>query len=166
MSESETNNPPPEDNRPSKSQRKRDMTALQKLGEALVALPSNQLDKIPIEETLLAAIQEARLLSSHEAKRRQLQYIGRIMRNIDAQPIEDALSKIQLKDQQNKTHFHQTEKWRDRLIAEGDTQLEVFINQFPNTNAQELRQLVRLAQRKKKGADTELFRYLRRVIEG
>lgn len=162
---SDTNPTMPEDDRPSKSQRKRDMIALQKLGEMLVALPAIQLDTIPLEGRLLQAIQEARTLTGHEAKRRQMQYIGRLMRGVDAQPIEEALQTIQLKTQQNKAHFHQTERWRDKLIAEGDAQLEIFLKDYPHTDRQQMRQLVRLAQQGKKGADTELFRYLRRVIE-
>ena len=79
----------------SKSQRKRDMTALQKLGEALVALPMAQLVKIPLEPSLSDAIHEARSLESHGAIRRQLQYIVKLMRHIDnITLIEDALKKI------------------------------------------------------------------------
>lgn len=151
--------------RPSKSQRKRDMQALQKIGEALVDLPASQLEKIPLTGLLLDAVNEARLLKSHEAKRRQMQYIGRLMRDIDPQPIEEALSKIQSKHQQNKAQFHQIERWRDRLIAEGDKQLETFLNQYPQSDRQHLRQLIRNAQQGKRGADTELFRYLRDIIE-
>lgn len=163
MSESDNNLP---DERPSKSQRKRDMLALQKLGEALVELSPSQLEKIPLEGRLAEAIDAARELKSREARRRQLQYIGRLMRDIDPLPIEEAISKIQLQHQQGKAQFHQIERWRDKLIAEGDKQLEEFINQFPKTDGQRLRQLIRNAQQAKKGSDTELFRYVREVIEG
>lgn len=154
----------PPDDRPSKSQRKRDMIALQKIGEILVELPAPKLAKIPMSERLSDAVAEARALKSHEAKRRQMQYIGRIMRDEDPQPIEEALAKIQSKHQHDKAQFHQIERWRDKLKAEGDVQLEDFLNQFPNGDAQHLRQLTRNAQLKKVGADTELFRYLRQII--
>ena len=78
----------------SKSQIKREMLALQKLGEKLVTLKSAQLDKMPIEEDLRAAIDEAHLMRSHGAVRRQLQYIGRLMRSIDPAPIQAALDKL------------------------------------------------------------------------
>ncbi|MHB1949706.1 MAG: ribosome biogenesis factor YjgA [Gammaproteobacteria bacterium] len=150
---------------PSKSQRKRDMQALQKIGETLVGLPDVQLDKIPLSGRLLDAVMEARSLKSFEAKRRQMQYIGKLMRDVDPTPIEEALTKIQFKHQQNKAQFHKIERWRDGLIAEGDKLLEEFLNQYPQTDRQQLRQLIRNAQQKKSGADTELFRYLRAIIE-
>src|SRR6185312_5207679 len=85
--------------RPTKSALKRQMTALQKMGEILVALPESQLKKIPLENPLHDAIYAARSLKSHEAKRRQMQYIGKLMRKIDPLPIEIALEKIQQKNQ-------------------------------------------------------------------
>ena len=148
---------PPE--RPTKSALKRQMTALQKMGEILVELPEAQLKKIPLENPLLDAIITARSLKSHEARRRQLQYIGKLMRNIDAEPIQTALEKVQNKNQQSKAQFHQIERWRDRLIAEGDMALQKFLEQYPEADRQRLRQLMRNAQ------ETELFRYLRELVE-
>ncbi|MFU8797500.1 MAG: ribosome biogenesis factor YjgA [Gammaproteobacteria bacterium] len=78
----------------SKSQIKRDMLALQTLGERLVALNSTQLAKIPLDDTIIAAIHEAHRMRSHGAVRRQLQYIGRLMRSVDPKPIQAALDKI------------------------------------------------------------------------
>ncbi|MDR3490710.1 MAG: ribosome biogenesis factor YjgA [Gammaproteobacteria bacterium] len=160
----------PKDLPPSKSQRKRDMLALQKIGEILVSLSPSQLARIPLESDLADAVNAARNIKSHEGKRRQLQYIGKLMRHLDPAPIEAAIEKIQLKNHLNKSRFHQVERWRDRLIAEGDTLLEEFLQQFPQTETQELRQLVRNAQKeheanKHGGADTALFRFLRDVIE-
>lgn len=155
----------PPDQRPSKSQLKRDMLNLQKIGETLVALPGPQLKKIPLPSILADAVEMARSLTSHEAKRRQLQYIGRLMREIDPEPIQEALSKVQDRHQQSKAHFHQIERWRDKLIAEGDKQLEEFLNQYATSDRQHLRQLVRNAQQGKPGANTELFRNLKKIIE-
>ncbi len=149
----------------SKSQRKRHMLALQKMGETLVNLPAVELAKIPLDSSLAAAVAEARTVTSHEAKRRQLQYIGRLMRDIDPAPIQEALDKLQRKTQQSKAKFHLTERWRDRLIAEGDAALQEFLQQFNHADSQRLRQLIRKSQKNKKsGADTELFRYLREII--
>lgn len=154
----------------SRSERKRQMLALQKIGEVLVDLPDAQLAMIPLEGALADAIALARTITAHEGKRRQLQYIGKLMRDVDPEPIVAALEKIQLKDQRSKAKFHQIERWRDKLIAEGDKKLENFIKQFPQTDSQRLRTLIRRAQQDNKAnrissAETELFRYLREVIE-
>lgn len=154
--------------RPSKSQRKRDMTALQKIGEILVKLSASDLAKIPLDDRLAEAITAARAITNHEGKRRQLQYIGKLMRNVDPAPIEEALDKIQGKHQQTQARFHQLEHWRDKLINEGDAVLQEFIQQYPNADHQRIRQLVRNAQKEHKegrnlGASTELFRYLREL---
>lgn len=151
--------------RDSKSQRKRQMTALQKIGETLVNLPAAQLAKIPLDHTLAKAIEDARKITTHEGKRRQLQYIGRLMRNVDPQPIQDALAKLELKSRHGKAQFHQIERWRDRLISEDDKTLHEFLAQYPDTDKQQLRQLVRNAKKLTKGADTALFRFLRNTIE-
>src|SRR5689334_23053112 len=111
----------------SKSERKRLMTALQKIGEALVDLPTPQLATVPLPTNLREAIHLARGLTSQEAKRRQLQYIGKLMRNTDPIPIQTALEKIQGTHQQSKAQFHRIERWRDKLIAEGDTALQELV---------------------------------------
>ncbi len=148
----------------SKSKRKRQMIALQEIGEKLVDLPSAQLSKIPLDSTLLAAILATHSLTSHEAKRRQLQYIGRLMRDVeDIVPIQTALDHVTLKSQQSKAQFHQIERWRDRLIAENDQALQAFLVQFPNADRQQLRQLIRNAK-KKEGSDKALFKYLKACL--
>jgi ribosome-associated protein len=156
--------------RDSKSERKRQMLALQKIGEALVSLSSPQLAQIPLEWPLNDAVHEARGLKTHEAKRRQMQFIGKLMRNVDVQPIVEALDKVQLKGQYSKAKFHQVERWRDQLIAQDDDTIQEFLTKHPLADNQQLRQLVRNAQKdvkegKNSGADTALFRYLRSVIE-
>jgi ribosome-associated protein len=156
--------------RQTKSERKRQMLALQELGEILVSLPEVQLKKIPMDSRLLDAVNAARALTSHEAIRRQLQYIGKLMRNIDPAPIQVALEKIQGMHQQNKAQFHQIERWRDKLIVEGDSALTKLLEQYPDVDSQQIRQLIRKAQHdvknnKKTGGETELFRYLRQFIE-
>lgn len=156
--------------RKNKSDLKRQGEALQKLGEALVKLPVNQLATIPLDSTLREAVYFARSLKSHEAMRRQLQYIGKLMRHVEAEPIQLALEKIAGKNRQTKAIFHQIERWRDLLIAEGDGALQKFIDDYPQADRQHLRQLVRKAQQdqtnnKKTGGETELFRYLRGLVD-
>lgn len=148
----------------SKSERKRQMLALQKLGEMLVSLSPAQLAKIPLDPVLADAIAEARTLTSHEAKRRQLQYIGRLMRNVDPEPIQTALDQFELKKGQSKALLHQIERWRDRLIAEDNKALEELLAQYPAVDHQHIRQLIRNAKKAARGADTALFRYLRDLI--
>ena len=156
---------------PSKSQRKRDMLALQKLGETLVNLSNAELAKIPLDSTLADAIAEARKITSHEGRRRQLQFIGKVMRHIDLTETQAALDKLLFKDQQSKVLFHQIERWRDRLIAEEDTTLHAFLEKFPNSDRQQLRQLVRKAKDEHKaeknlGGEAKLFRFLREIMQG
>lgn len=156
--------------RPSKSARKREVSALQKIGEILVDLPAPQLAKIPLEPRLAEAIYAARALKSREAIRRQLQYIGKLMRHVDTQLIEEAIAKVRDKNQQGKAQFHQIERWRDKLIAGDDKIIDEFLLQYPEADRQHIRQLSRRAQKdltndKKSGADTELFRYLRDLIQ-
>ncbi len=114
----------------SKSKRKRDMIALQKIGEILVELPAAQLSKVPLDSALLEAIIAARTLPSHGAKRRQLQYIGRLMRDVeDVAPIQAAIDKFALKSQQGKAKFHQIERWRDKLVVGEDDVMQEFLLQ-------------------------------------
>lgn len=150
----------------SKSKRKRDMIALQKIGETLVELPAAQLSQVPLDSVLREAIIAARTLPSHGAKRRQLQYIGRLMREVeDVAPIQEAINKFALKSQQGKAKFHQIERWRDKLVSGEDDVMQEFLVQFPDADRQQLRQLVRNA--KKKGSpDRVLFQFLKNIIDG
>lgn len=154
----------------SKSQQKRDMLALQELGEELIALPVSQLAKIPLPEDLLEAIRFAHSLKFNEARRRHLQYVGKIMRTIDPLPIQAALEKIRLAHKRSTAQFHKIEEWRDQLIVEGDEALQKLLEAHPQVDRQQLRQLIRKAQQdraknKNSGADTELFKFLRELLQ-
>ena len=153
----------------SKSQLKREMLALQNLGEALVKLPTNNLNKIPLPDELRNAIDHARSITSHGALRRQLQYIGKLMRHVDATPIQQALDAIQRVGQRNTAQFHHVERWRDRLIAEGPGAIDELLAQYPNAERQRLRQLLLNVQRERQRnqppkAARSLFRYLREIL--
>lgn len=154
----------------SKSSVKREMSALQKIGEELVKMAQPQLDKIPLPEKLLEAINLARSLKTHESIRRQLQYIGKIMRNVDVEPIRAAIKKAQTANARVTEQFHDAEKWREKLITLGDDAIQSFVSEFTEADRQKLRQFVRKAQHDRKtekntGAETELFRYLREFIK-
>lgn len=153
----------------SKSTIKREMNKLQKLGEALVELPLPQLKKIPLPDELLEAILFVHTLKSRESKRRQLQYIGKLMRNTDVEPIQSAFKHIQLSNSRATEKFHEIEKWRERLVTEGDEALHEFVTLHEKADRQELRKLIRVVQHNRKmakntGAETALFRYLKDVL--
>ena len=154
----------------SKSELKRDMTALQELGEALVELPEKQLEKFDLPEKLHDGIMLARRLKHREGRRRQLQYIGKVMRDIDITDIQKQMDALQQQSRSFRQHFHALEQWRDRLIAEGDGALNQLLAEQPGADRQHLRQLIRQAQKeqsqqKPPAASRKLFKYLRDVFE-
>lgn len=156
--------------RPSKSALKREMTALQELGEALVALSDGDLATIPLDEKLLDAIMTARRITSHEGRRRQMQYIGKLMRATDVEPIVAAHNELLNGRQQRNRAFHELEALRDRLIAEGTAAMGDVLARWPEVDRQHLRQLIVAAvaerdQNRPPAAGRKLFRYLRELAE-
>lgn len=152
----------------SKSEIKRDAQALKKLGEKLVELNDANLEKIPLEENLSDAIKLAQRLQK-EARRRQLQYIGKLLRNIDTDPIQEALDKIENKHAQQQALLHKLERLRDELIEKGDDLLSELLNDYPQADRQYLRNLIRNAQKEKEQnkapkAYREIFQYLKELM--
>ena len=152
--------------RPSKSQRKREMHQLQALGERLVELNQEQIAGIPLGTELLQALEEMRRIKGREARRRQLQYIGRLMRHEDGDAIAAALERLRAGGIEQTRRLHQLERWRDRLIEQGDGALGELIATHPGADRQQIRQLVRSARREQElnkppVASRKLFRYLR-----
>ncbi len=156
---------------PSKSQRKREAHALQALGENLVALREGQLDRIPLPADLHAAILEARRLHQRGARKRQMQYIGKLMRQLDdPAAVQAAYERVVHPGEAETRLLHRLERWRERLIEDGDAAIGDWLAEHPDTNRQHLRQLVRAARRERDQSATpkktrELFRYLKTVIE-
>jgi ribosome-associated protein len=150
----------------SKSEKKRDMTALQELGKRLLELSREQVQKIEMPQELQDAILLARTLNSHSALRRQMQYIGVLMRRIDVEPIRQELNEIGKGQKRKAREFQQLELMRDNLVEGDDAVFAEIIDRFPDADIQKLRQIVRAARREKKD-DTSpkqsraLFRYLR-----
>ena len=152
----------------SKSEIKRDAEQLKKLGAKLVELTQTNLEKIPLDETLLDAVELAQRLQK-EAKRRQLQYIGKLLRNIDVEPIQEALDKLENKHNQQQVILHKLELLRDELIAKGDVALADLFNSYPQADRQHLRNLIRSAQKEKEQnkppkAYREIFQYLKELM--
>ena len=112
------------DDLPSRSQLKRDSQALRDLGEKLVLMPNAHLDKITMDSSLLEAIKEARRLKNLDARRRQIQYIGKLMRNMDLTDIRYAIEKLNHQSQTFRQHFAMLEHWRDRLIEKGNDAID------------------------------------------
>lgn len=153
---------------PSKSQRKRDAAALQALGSELLELAESDWSALRLPETLVAALREATRIRAHGARRRQLQYIGKLMRDIDAEAVLDYLQRRRLR-QREQAHAHQQlEDWRERLIEQGDSAAEALLEAYPQADRQRLRQLVRQARKEREqerppAASRALFRYLREL---
>lgn len=156
---------------PSKSALKRQMTALQQLGESLTKLSDKQLGRIPIaDERLLEAIHESRQIRSHSARRRHLQLIGKLMRKIDPEPIQKAMQALDQTQRDNAESFHELERLRDEILTAGLPGVELAAARWPETDRQQLRQLVLQHQRelqrgKPPTASRKLFRYLRELQE-
>ncbi len=132
--------------RPSKSQLKRDMHDLQSLGEDLLTLPASRLEPLNLPEILLDAIKAAKKITNFEGRRRQMQYIGKLMRKIDAEPVRQAVADFKLGRAQDSLTLHESEAWRERLLAQ-DEALQDFIGQHPGVDVQQLRSLVRAARK-------------------
>jgi len=154
-----------EENFLSKTRRKQDMHALQALGGALLDLPPSQLDALGIPEELAEAVREAGRISSHEAKRRHLQYIGRLMRKLDPEPIRAAIAEIEGRSAAARARHRRIEQWRERLL-EDDRALTEFAHEHTGADLQALRALIRNARKeiawsRVPRAQRALFRFLR-----
>ncbi len=114
------------DSKPSKSELKRRQQALQALGEQLIDLGDDLLDGLSLPDRLRDAILDARRMKSREALRRQKQFIGRLMRDIDPQPIEALFDRMRADDRREKRVFTNAERWRDRLVRDGHAGLDAF----------------------------------------
>ena len=156
---------PDEYSGPSKSQLKREMTALQDLGAELVALSRERLAKIEMPERLRDALLDAQRFTKHEAKRRQMQYIGKIMRDIDSAPLRAAMDEINGVSEAANIRQHRLERLRTQLM-EDEAAFSELARDYPAADLQHLRQLRRNAlkeaqQGKPPRAYRELFRELR-----
>ncbi|MBD1574496.1 ribosome-associated protein [Vibrio sp. S17_S38] len=153
----------------SKTEMKEDMSALQALGEELVGLKSSSLDKFPISDDLRQAIDNAQRFKN-EAKRRQLQYIGKLMRQIDPAPIQAELDRLRNKHSQATAELHKLEQTRDRIVTDVDSAIENVMDLYPDADRQRLRQLARQAQKEKASnkppkASREIFQILKELKE-
>jgi len=133
---------------PSRNELKQQMQDLQELGEAVASLPVDRLDKLKIDERLRDAIDELRRTRSFEGKRRQVQYIGKLMKHEDPAPLREAVASYRVGSATDTLALHQAEYWRDQLLA-GDEALAAWVTEYPATDVQQLRSLVRAARKEK-----------------
>ncbi len=140
---------------PSRTELKKESAELQKLGEALLTLRGDLFERLALPEKLVEALDELRRITNFEGRRRQLQYVGKLMRNLEEdtrQSIRDALEEQRSGSAQATLALHAAEKWRDDLIA-GDEALQLWLQAHPSTDVQQLRALVR--QARKDGAPSQ-----------
>ncbi|MBC8412395.1 MAG: DUF615 domain-containing protein [Nitrospira sp.] len=152
----------------SKTQKKREAEGLQKIGEKLVKLAPEHLKGMELPEELKAAIRFAKTIKSNGAYKRQMQFIGTLMRHIETEPIQGALDHIEAGNHKKALQFKAIETWRDQLIAGDNALLEQIIQDCPGAERQKLSQLVRQAKKevgnnKPPKAVKSLFRYLTEI---
>lgn len=153
---------------PSKTKVKKQMHELQDIGEQLVALSKDQLKEVDLPETLRDAILEAKRITKFGAIKRQMQYIGRLMRSVDPAPITAKLDVWNGKSHQHVAYLHRVERWRDRLL-EDETALTELLAEHPEADAQRLRALIRNALKEKEllkppKSFREIFQVLREIL--
>jgi len=157
----------------SKSQRKRDMHALQDLGTELEALAKDRLARVPMPEALADAIHQARRINSHEGKRRQMQFVGKIMRGLDddeVDAIKRALEGFKGTSKAETARMHLIERWRELLLAD-DAALTRFLGEHPDVDVQAVRNIIRNARREKELGKPpryyrELFQAIKSALDG
>jgi ribosome-associated protein len=152
---------------PSKTQRKKAMLQLQDMGVELAGLSPERLKKMDLPEALLTALLDWQRFNKHGAKRRQMQYIGKLMRDLDPEPIAEQLAALRGESDAAKAEFHALERWRERLLA-SDEAVTQWLLDYPDSDAQHMRQLIRNARKeaelgKPPKSSRELFRMLREL---
>ncbi|MBA1271925.1 ribosome biogenesis factor YjgA [Stutzerimonas azotifigens] len=154
----------------SKSQVKRELHALQELGERLTTLKPDLLERLPLTDALHKALLDAPKHKAHIARKRHLQYIGKLMRDQDIEAILALVDQVDASTRQYNERFHALERWRDRLIEGDDQTLEAFVSEYPEADRQHLRGLIRHAQHeaarnKPPAAARKVFKYIRDLDE-
>lgn len=154
---------------PSKTRRKHAMHALQDLGEALLAIDPKRLEELELPERLFDALLQARGIRAHEGRRRQIQYIGKLMRDIDPVPLQAALARWTSGSREDNARFAVLERWRDELMRD-DEALDRFLAAHPEANRAEFAALVRDARDERRHGGPphrfrELFRQLKAVLD-
>ena len=154
----------------SKSQRRREALELKSLASRLISLSPARLAQVPLDAPLRSSIMAAQQIRSNIARKRQLQYVAKLLRRIDPEPIVRVMSNFDTEARQISARHHRSEHWRDHLLESGDRALGELIEQRLDADAQAIRTLIRNAQReaakgKPPAAQRALFRLLRDLDE-
>lgn len=154
----------------SKSKVKRELLALQELGERLTTLKPELIARLPLSDALQKALADAPKHKAHIARKRHIQYIGRLMRDQDVDAILALVDQVDASTRQYNERFHALERWRDRLIGGNDEVLDAFVSEYPDADRQHLRSLIRHAQHeaahnKPPAAARKVFKYIRELDE-
>lgn len=155
--------------RPNKSQIKRDIAEIQHIAQQLIDLSDGAIQKIPLDDELKEAVALARRIrNTREGYRRQLQLVTKLLRGQDYSSVADALASLKRSGDEENARFHALERWRDRILNDGDDGIQAFLEQYPQADRQKLRALVRKTHKeqtedKPPVAFRELFKYLRSV---
>ncbi len=150
----------------SKSQLKREMHALEKLGERLIGLKTQQWEQLNFSRTMIDALEESRRIKSHNAMRRHIRRLAKLLKNEDAEQVEQLFSRMDDDHLQDTHHFHRLERWRERLLQGDDEVLNELLSLCPDADRQHMRQLIRagkkeLAEERTPAAQRKLFTYLK-----
>lgn len=158
-----------EDDFISKTRRKKQMKALQDAGASLVKLSPEQLARLDLPEALREAVLACKRFTKHEAIRRQMQYIGKVMRDVDSGPIIEQIARLESPTRRDTALFHAAEKWREELL-EHDDAVARFVHEFPEADPHRLRGLVEGAREEKRSSrppkrSRELFHVLNAIVQ-
>jgi len=153
---------------PSKSEIKRELLALQKLGERLVGLSPKRWEEFQFGPAMLEALQESRRINSHNAMRRHYRRLGKLLRDEDTELVRGLFQRMDDEQLQDTQRFHRLEQWRERLLTQGDDALQTLLQLCPGADRQRLRQMIRSAckereQERPPAVQRKLFRYLREL---
>ncbi|WP_092992171.1 ribosome biogenesis factor YjgA [Thiohalomonas denitrificans] len=156
--------------RPSKSHFKRESHTLLEAAHQLVDLPDAKLQLVPMPDDLRDAVELGRKIHKHGGRKRQIKYIGKLLRSMDAEPILEALETVDSRAAAVTARHHLAERWRQRLLDEGDQAVSEFVETYPQVDRQHLRQLIRNTRAERKAEkpprhSRELFRLVRDTIE-
>ena len=158
----------------SKQRQKREAEAVQALGTTIVELPATHfnalVDKLVLPDQLRNALTECRAIKAHEGRRRQLQYIGKLMRGIDAAPIQQVLAEFERGGHVASAQMHQIERWRELLLAEGNEAFKELLQAHPEADAAHLQKLIvnarkEFIQKQPPRAARMLFKFLRKLMK-
>jgi len=165
--------------RPSRSARKRDSHDLQILGQQLLDLPASWLKELEMPERLRDALDDYRTTRTFEGKRRQVQYIGKVIRGVDVEPLREAVASFQLGHARDALSLHEAEGWRTRLLNDEKQAMNEWLLAYPNTDIQALRALLRQIRKDMAAADEkpgqterhgrayrELFQFIKQTLKG